>query len=82
MVSAKFEQSKAAFLAARTAAYEAMIETQRQLAFSASYEFTPATLAKHEAAMSKIQMQARAMIEAASDAWIECSIAGDDDDAV
>lgn len=65
----------ASFVAARLTICESLIEIQGQLAITGGLEFNPATLAKHHAAMTKIQMHARKIVEASIDAQVEVGIA-------
>lgn len=54
---------------------DSMVFMDSHVRFAESFEFTPATLAKLNAAMSKIQMSARKIVQTAIDAEIECRIA-------
>lgn len=54
---------------------DSMVFMDSHVRFAESLEFTPATLAKIYAAMSKIQMSARKITQTAIDAEIECRIA-------
>jgi hypothetical protein len=60
---------------ARVTVMESLILIQHQLSMLTGLEFNAATLAKHHAAMTKIQMHARKMVEASIDAEVECDIA-------
>lgn len=51
-----------------------LIELQKHLAFAASMHLVPATVAKCDAAMSKVGMKAREIYQAALDAQVECGI--------
>lgn len=54
---------------------DSMVFMDSHVRFAESLEFTPATLAKLFAAMSKIQVSARKITQTAIDAEIECRIA-------
>ena len=74
-MSAKFQDAAAAYIEAKWNIADSQIELGTLLTQVFSTPINAATVAKHSAMMSKIQMHARKIVEAALDAQVECDIA-------
>lgn len=78
-MSAKFDAAARQYMNARATVDGLIVDLMQAQAATTGLQFTPATVAKFDAAMSKVQMIARKIVEASIDAQVECGIASAED---